>query len=148
MNPTPTIGRTVLYRLSATDADYISSRARDAAGATPELGDLAEGTTCAAAVTYVHPEGDRINLHVLLDGQLTHWVTSRRQGQGPGTWSPPPCVPDLADTARLGYEAYGEERGWLTWDGRPMPPWGGLSPETRAAWQAGAAAILRHGQGG
>lgn len=90
MEPTmePTIGRIVHYRLSQQDLDYIASRVSQSyPGPSPLLNALQEGDVCAAVVVRVWDVG--INLHVLLDGQLTHWATSRPEGTEAGTWSWP-----------------------------------------------------------
>ncbi|GAA1977318.1 hypothetical protein [Kitasatospora viridis] len=89
----PTIGRVVHYQLTQQDANTINRRR--AARATreritlDELGNRAEaGQTLPAAVVRTSPVG--CNLQVLLDGSDTHWATSRREGNTPGTWSWPP----------------------------------------------------------
>lgn len=43
--------------------------------------------------------------------------------------------------ARVAYAAYGDARGWVTFDGDPMPPWEEQSEDIREAWVAAAAAV-------
>jgi hypothetical protein len=47
-------------------------------------------------------------------------------------------VPDLA---RIAYDAYGESRGWVVFNGDPMPRWEDQSPELKQAWDAAAQAV-------
>lgn len=42
---------------------------------------------------------------------------------------------------QVGYEAYGEDSGWTTFDGRPMPKWDNLRPDIQARWEISARAI-------
>lgn len=44
------------------------------------------------------------------------------------------------------YDGYGEDAGWLTFDGRPMPRWHELPYKTRRHWCAGVAVIARPAQ--
>lgn len=50
---------------------------------------------------------------------------------------------DLGTLARVAFEAYNDERGGLTWDGKPIPGWDDVGDEIRAAWMASVAATLR-----
>ena len=50
--------------------------------------------------------------------------------------------------AMIGYTAYGEQTGWLTFDNRPMPQWDALPVRTRDAWAAAGAAIQAHVESG
>jgi hypothetical protein len=102
-NPVPTAGRTVLYKLNANDAKEINRRRRDAGAFTRKLGPadagetgrtghvlhsgnhVAEGDVLPAFK--VADFGSTANLHVLLDGNDTHWATSRGEGDEPGQWS-------------------------------------------------------------
>jgi hypothetical protein len=45
------------------------------------------------------------------------------------------------DLAEIGYNAYGEEAEWKTYDGKTMPKWEDLSQPIRNRWMAAAAAI-------
>lgn len=103
----PIIGRTVLYRLTETDANEINRRRSDAAayraanptdraagepgrtGHVVHIGNHAEeGQEFPATVVRTFG-GSAANLQVALDGTDTHWVTSRSEGTAPGTWSWP-----------------------------------------------------------
>lgn len=43
---------------------------------------------------------------------------------------------------QVGYEAYAESTGGLTWDLRPMPKWEEITEKIRKAWNAAALAIV------
>lgn len=45
--------------------------------------------------------------------------------------------------ARAAYEAYGDHVRWLTYLGRPMPPWEELPLRTQCAWAAATGAAVR-----
>ncbi len=97
--PTPTIGRTVLYILTAADADAINQRrAHPRGGASEDAGHrnfvgnrASEGDICPAVVVRTFG-GPAANLQVLLDGNDTYWATSRSEGDGPGFWAWPARV--------------------------------------------------------
>jgi hypothetical protein len=89
---TATIGRIVHYRLSADDVTNIKAQRLDndlIRGNQP-----CEGQVLPLIVTIVWPNeyGDHegINGQVLLDGNDSLWVTSRKDGAEPGCWSWPP----------------------------------------------------------
>ena len=103
--PVPTLGRTVLYQLTESDATAINSRrdgARNvnAAGVTlasQNLGaQIHTGNSARAGdiypMTIVRAWGDQpdsaVNGQLLLDGNDSLWVTSVAAGDGPGrfTW--------------------------------------------------------------
>lgn len=89
--PQPTIGRIVHYQLSAQDVKQIAEH-RAAVG-------LAAGKCNAVEAGQVYPAivvrrwgtspQSSVNLQVLLDGPDAHWVTSRGEGDQPGTWAWP-----------------------------------------------------------
>lgn len=57
-----------------------------------------------------------------------------------------PARPDVAELARIGFEAYGESTGGKTWDGKPIPPYAVVAertPHVARAWEAAVAAILK-----
>lgn len=86
--PPPTIGRIVSYRLTEDDARHITQqRAHD--GVSGNF--VTEGQEYPAVVVRTFPGNpdDACNLKVLLDGPDCYWATSRRQGDGPGTWAWP-----------------------------------------------------------
>lgn len=92
----PTIGRIVHYRLSEEDVDRIATRrALVVTQDGHERGNsVYEGLTCPAVVVAVSTP-EVVNLQVLLDGDGSHWATSRpeaREGPMPGTWSWPERV--------------------------------------------------------
>ncbi|NIY68009.1 hypothetical protein [Streptomyces malaysiensis] len=100
MASSPTVGRTVLYRLSEQDSRDINRRRRDFEHRTPVLdgtgfvgrvgNSAAEGQVCAATVVRVWNEStDAVNLQVHLDGNDILWATSRSQGDDPGQWAWP-----------------------------------------------------------
>jgi len=97
---TPTIGRIVLYTLSAQDAEQINRRRTTGtaiaermsydsgdpmmkawpAGAQAHIGNEArEGQTVPATVVAVWSD-TCVNLHCLLDGTDAYWATSRNLG--------------------------------------------------------------------
>jgi len=97
----PTVGRIVLYVLTAQDAKEINRRRGDAADfardissapftPAPVVGfgnEASEGDECAATVVRVFdPRVPTVNLQVHLDGNDTYWATSRTEGDGPGMW--------------------------------------------------------------
>jgi hypothetical protein len=86
--PAPTPGRIVLYRLTEDDARHITQQ-RAHNGLNGNY--VREGDRYPAVVvrTFTGNPADVCNLKVLLDGEDTHWATSRHQGQEPGTWSWP-----------------------------------------------------------
>lgn len=53
--------------------------------------------------------------------------------------------PDVADLARVAFEAYGASTGGKTWDGKPIPPFDVIrerTPHVAAAWEAAVVAVL------
>jgi hypothetical protein len=49
---------------------------------------------------------------------------------------------DIERLAQLGYDAYGRNRQWRTWDDKPMPQWSELTKIIQEAWCASTADIL------
>lgn len=47
----------------------------------------------------------------------------------------------MIDLAEVAYNAYGDNRGWVTFNGDPMPRWEDQTPELREAWNAAAQAV-------
>jgi hypothetical protein len=83
-------GWIVHYTLAAHDLLAISARLADnphLVGNPPTIGEV------YPAVIVRRWGDDCANLQVLLDGNYTHWVTSRMQGDGEGQWFEPPRVP-------------------------------------------------------
>jgi len=89
----PTIGRIVHYRLSAQDAQEITSRRGVRAHANEFLrgNSVKEGDTFPAMIVHVWGEAPEsaVQLQVFLDGNDTHWATSVQVGEGPHTYSWP-----------------------------------------------------------
>lgn len=85
---TPTVGRTVHYILGPDDADKINRRRSDAERHMAEHRTRA-GEAYPLAITRVWPD-DTVNGQVLLDGNDTLWVTSRKADNQPATWAWPP----------------------------------------------------------
>lgn len=53
--------------------------------------------------------------------------------------------PDVADLARVAFEAYGASTGGKTWDGKDIPPFDVIrqrTPHVAAAWEAAVVAVL------
>ncbi len=50
---------------------------------------------------------------------------------------------DVKALAEQGYNAYGEEAGWKTFDGRPMPTWSQVGEPVQARWIAAARRIAQ-----
>lgn len=95
--PQPTIGRIVHYTLSEQDQQRITANQNRPLtdGRSPLANSAQPGDVFPAVIVRVwdrNPEAPLCNLHVLLDGELTAWVTSRPEGTGPGTWVWPPRV--------------------------------------------------------
>lgn len=91
----PTIGRIVHYKISEQDQQRITERQNRPLpdGRSPLANSARSGDVFPAVIVRVwdtNPEAPLCNLHVLLDGELTHWITSRQEGTEPGTWSWPP----------------------------------------------------------
>ena len=86
----PSIGRIVLYRLSAEDVVAIKGNRT----VRPTGNAVNEGEIYPAMIvrTWGNTEGSCCQLQVFLDGADTYWATSRREGQGPATWFVPPRV--------------------------------------------------------
>ncbi|MFC9505355.1 hypothetical protein [Streptomyces sp. NPDC057002] len=99
--PTPTVGRTVLYRATEYDAEQINKRRKDAYtsgsyaeenGTIAHVGNqVTEGQVFPAVVVRVW-EGGLLNLQVHLDGNDVFWATSRQEGEDVGTWHWPERV--------------------------------------------------------
>jgi hypothetical protein len=102
---TPTIGRIVLYKMGAGDADAINKRRADfrvysvnhgrteagQPGATGHVGHVGNEVTAgdvypAVVVRVFDPSVTTANLQVLLDGTDTYWATSRTESPAEGHW--------------------------------------------------------------
>lgn len=105
----PSIGRIVHYRLTAEQATEVNRRRDDAKlnsdvmrterpGYQAHVGNpVYAGEPVAMIVVQVWPnefgpDHDGVNGQVFLDGNDSLWVTSVKEGDGPGTWSWPPRV--------------------------------------------------------
>ena len=95
----PTLGRTVLYKLSSGDAEAINRRRadrqayqreqpREAIGYVAHVGNRAEEGQIFPAVV-VRTFDPSVNLQVSLDGNDAYWAPSRVEGDEPGQWSWP-----------------------------------------------------------
>ena len=98
-----TVGRIVLYTLTADQAAQVNRRREPGAGHTPSwpkgaqahVGNHAtEGDVLPLLVCRVWPnEGgqgkDGVNGQCFLDGNDQLWITSALEGTGPGTWAWP-----------------------------------------------------------
>jgi hypothetical protein len=150
-NPTPTIGRTVLFVLPST-----SRRAGEIRPAS------------VVRVNSLDPVYGSINLSVQLDGPHDSgepkWQGSVHQdqdGKKPGTWhwmdyqvqqhqagtsvhaSPPAPAADGKTSGQVAYEAYCETTNWKSLaTGMQLPQWQDQRPEISAAWEAAATAVL------
>ena len=101
MSQSPTVGRTVLYRVSAYDAEQLNKRRKAAytsgayaeeSGAIAHVGNqVSEGQIFPAVVVRAW-EGGLVNLQVQLDGNDVLWATSRAQGEDSGSWHWPERV--------------------------------------------------------
>lgn len=92
----PTIGRVILYCLSAEDAEQINRRRTSGGaiyeriqqdkwplGAQAHIGNtVLEGDVFPGIVVRTW-SGDMINAQILLDGNDTYWATSRHVSDGP-----------------------------------------------------------------
>lgn len=55
--------------------------------------------------------------------------------------------PEQKTPGQTGFEAYSATTNWLTYDGKPIPPWVNLNDRVRNAWETAAKAILeKHGK--
>ncbi|MET9086175.1 hypothetical protein ABZX77_30590 [Streptomyces sp. NPDC004237] len=87
----PSIGRIVHYTLNQQDADEINRRRAD----SPQAGNHArEGDVYPAMIVRIFGETPEsaVNLQVFLDGNDSHWATSRTLGEGPFHWAWPERV--------------------------------------------------------
>lgn len=87
----PSIGRIVHYTLSQHDADEINRNRVD----TAQSGNHArEGDVYPAMIVRIFGETPEsaVNLQVFLDGNDTHWATSRTLGEGAYHWAWPERV--------------------------------------------------------
>lgn len=50
-------------------------------------------------------------------------------------------TPETEHLARTAYGAYGAARGWVTFNGDPMPVWEEQEPDLQEAWRAAATAV-------
>lgn len=106
-----TIGRTVLYRLTAKDAEEVNRRRTTGSsiaeririgewplGAQAHIGNPeGEGSVRPMVVVHVWPDEfgpgvPGVNGRVMLDGTDVLWVTSVSEGNGPGQWHWPEMV--------------------------------------------------------
>lgn len=86
--PQPTIGRTVLYRLTEGDARHITqNRAHN--GVSGNFVDAGQVYPAVVVRTFPGNPHGVVNLKVLLDGPDDYWATSRHEGAEPGTWAWP-----------------------------------------------------------
>ena len=92
----PTLGRIVLYRLTAEDVAAIGRQrlagGQDHVGNSVVAGEAVVGIIVAVWPAEFGPDEPGVNLQVLLDGRDSYWVTSAREGYEPGQWSWPPRV--------------------------------------------------------
>lgn len=95
----PTLGRIVLYRVTAEDARVINKRRADFVGSPssmhgyqPHFGNEVTAGDQFPAMVVAVIDGDMVNLTVQLDGTDTYWATSRPEGESLGTWCWPPRV--------------------------------------------------------
>ena len=97
----PSIGRIVHYTLSESDAERITKRRADFAahvksdgyadtGYVAHYGNGVRAGDVFPAIIIRAWADDSVNAQVFLDGTDTFWITSHREGEGPGTWSWPP----------------------------------------------------------
>jgi len=92
MSQQPTPCSTVSYRLSEDDvAEIIRERSADSRkrGNTPTVGEALPLVISKIFPDEYGPGIPGVNGQVLLDGNHALWVTSRRDGTEPGTWSWP-----------------------------------------------------------
>ena len=47
----------------------------------------------------------------------------------------------VIELGKIAYNAYGDNRGWVTFNGDAMPTWEEQTPELREAWDAAAQAV-------
>lgn len=97
--PSPTPGRTVLYRLSDHDAQVINQRRADYTTSAKSMrtgfighvgNEAVEGAVYPAVIVRVWDhEPAAVNLAVHLDGNDTYWATSRCEGDDVGQWAWP-----------------------------------------------------------
>lgn len=48
----------------------------------------------------------------------------------------------IEELAKIGYDAYGNEAEWKSFDGKPMPKWEDLPQHIRHRWKVAAGAIF------
>lgn len=99
---TPSIGRIVHYRLSKDQATELHPKRLD--GMRARFNPVDEGTVLPAIVTAVWSP-TTVNLQVFLDGELSIWVTSATEGDGPRQWFWPPQIQTVPATEGAGQNA-------------------------------------------
>lgn len=85
------LGKTVFYKLSASDAENINRRRVDPRsvrseewpkGAQAHYGNTCEeGQIYPALVVRLWPNSELVQLQVFLDGNDTYWAASRKEGR-------------------------------------------------------------------
>ena len=85
----PSPGRIVHYSLDTADVTAVEADRRNSGRSGNPV---AEGDVLPAVIVRIFSSSPdpACNLQVLLDGTGTLWVTSRHEGDGPGTWAWPP----------------------------------------------------------
>lgn len=48
---------------------------------------------------------------------------------------------ELRSIAQSGYEAYAEHQEWTSYNGSPIPVWGDVREDIKAAWECAVVAI-------
>lgn len=93
----PSVGRIVHYKLGQYDIQELQDRL----SRVSHLNRPTEGEVYPMLITKIFTdsptEESPVNGRVFLDGRHDHWVTSRKQGDGPGSWSEPPRVEQAAE---------------------------------------------------
>lgn len=96
----PTVGLILLYALNDSEASQINKRRQDYSKASKEVdtgfqahvgNSVREGQVFPLLVTAINGSDKNISVNgqVLLDGNDSFWATSRKEGDGPGTWAWP-----------------------------------------------------------
>ena len=78
----PEVGHSVVYQLTLDDlSKEVNSIAIDRVSQIHITGD-----SVPAVITRVNDDGT-VNLHLLLDGPATHWISGIPEGAGKGEWA-------------------------------------------------------------
>jgi hypothetical protein len=158
MSQLPAIGRIVHYTLTEVDVSLINS----SIDAMQRHHNVARaGDVYPAMVVRVFDTSASANLQVFIDGDWSYWVTSREEGDEPGTWAWPPRdtapapsgpLPKArrSDEGQVAYEAYCKAVGGVSVHGDRLWNWDEMrerNPKVAEAWNVAGEAVASYTRG-